>query len=738
LSVAFAGGIVADVDKRQRNSMPAIPSVYEFGAFRLDSAERLLLKAGQPVSLTPKAFDLLVYLVERPGRLVTKQELLSAIWQDTFVEETNLTYTVSALRKGLGDGQDTEPLIQTVPTRGYRFVAPVTREANASVSPSERPAGSIQPLARRLGIAALAVAVIAILAILFHRSPEATEPHSRFTIPLPDSVVGGGSFLQARIALSQISPDGQRVAFIVQSVFRGARVPRIWIRRLDALQADEVSGSEGAASLFWAPDSQQLAFSTRSALKKLRVSDGTVQTLCDPCQHDGYGTGTWSRGGLIVVPSLQGSLLGIREGGGVPQALTSIDQSKGEIAHDAPQFLPDGQRFLYVIRNKDSELSGLYVGQVGSTERKLLFKGEQPAIYAAPGYLLFPLAGNLVARPFDPTRLEFSGDPMPLFPLSEFLQDWRGRIPVSASDTGRLTHVIFQFPSLQFQWVGRAGELQRLVGEPGAYQSFGLSPDSRWLAVTRLGVGNASLWEIDVEHGGLSRLTYGDTSYTDPRWVGNSRRLVTTRWRPEPQGVVQISRASPELVISTSPPLNSTVEDVSRDERYVLYKIGGQELLTKPVGEGSGTAVVVRKAPTGTIDQAQFSPDGRWVAYNANETDRFEVYVTPFPTTGHSQLISSGGGVQPVWRADSRELYYLGLNGMLHAVALRPDGERLRVVDRELFQTEMGAPSPSIEQYAASADGQRFLLLKPVDNKVRNSIGVDFNWPALLTAGRPR
>jgi tricorn protease-like protein len=283
--------------------------------------------------------------------------------------------------------------------------------------------------------------------------------------------------------------------------------------------------------------------------------------------------------------------------------------------------------------------------------------------------------------------------------------------------------------------VGRAGELQRLVGEPGAYQSFGFSPDSRRLAVTRLGGG---LCVIDVEDGGLERLTYGDTSYTDPRWVGNSQRLVTTRWRPEPQGVVQISRDSPELVISTSPTLNSTVDDVSRDERHVLYKLNSRELLTKPLGEGSGTAVVVRKAPTGTIDQAQFSPDGRWVAYNANETDRFEVYVTPFPTKGHSQLISSGGGVQPVWRADSRELYYLGLNGVLHAVALRLDGERLRVLDRELFQTGMGVPSPNIEQYAASADGQRFLFLKPLDDKVRNSIGVVFNWPALLTAGRPR
>ena len=173
--------------------------------------------------------------------------------------------------------------------------------------------------------------------------------------------------------------------------------------------------------------------------------------------------------------------------------------------------------------------------------------------HAAPGYLLFPLTGNLVARPFDLTRLEFRGDPLPVFPLSESLQDWRGPIPVSASDTGRMTHVIFQFPPLQFQWVGRAGELQRLVGEPGAYQSFGLSPDSSRLAVARLGSGGGGL-AIDVENGGLSRLTYGDTLYTDSPWVGDSQRLVTTRWRPQPQGVVQISRDSPELIISTSPP----------------------------------------------------------------------------------------------------------------------------------------------------------------------------------------
>ena len=659
---------------------------------------------------------------------------MSALWPDSFVEEANLTFTVSALRKALGDGQDGEQFIQTVPTRGYRFVAPVTREGNLSISSTSGKApGSIPALLRRIGIVAVALGVVAILSVFVRQSRKTTDSSpTRFTIPLPDSAVVAASSPEAQIPVAQISPDGRRVAFIVQSYATTLAVPRIWLRSIDALQAEEMAGSEGASALFWAPNSQQLAFVTRSALKKLRVSDGTVQTLCDTCQPTGGGT--WSRNGMIVFPSEEGSLLGIRDGGGALEAVTTIDRSKREIAHVRPQFLPDGQRFLYVIQNVDPGLTGLYVGQVGSTERRLLFKGEQPAIYAARGYLLFPLAGNLVARPFDLTRLEFSGDPIPLFPLSSFAQDWRGRIIVSASDTGSLTHAIVEFRRQQFQWVGRTGEPQRLVGEPGPYQSFDLSSDGRWLAFSKWAAG---LWVHDLEHDRMQRLTYGDTSYTDPRWMGDSQRLVATRWRPEPQAIVQISRDGSVLVIHSTPAAPSALDDVSRDGRYLLYRHRGLQLLAKPLGQGSGGGSVVRKAPSGTMDQARFSPDGRWIAYNANETDRFEVYVTPFPASGETQPISSGGGVQPVWRDDGRELYYLGLNGFLHAVEMRPDGKRLHSSDRQLFQTGI-TPSSSIEQYSASADGQRFLILKPVDNKVRNSIGVVLNWPALLTASPSR
>ena len=229
-----------------------------------------------------------------------------------------------------------------------------------------------------------------------------------------------------------------------------------------------------------------------------------------------------------------------------------------------------------------------------------------------------------------------------------------------------------------------------------------------------------------------TKWTFGDTVYTDPRWTKDSQRLLATRWQPEPKAVVQISPDGRDSVVSTAD-ARSVLDDVSEDGRYLLYRNRGS-LLAQPLSEGS-KADTVRKAPSGLMDQSQFSPDTRWIAYHADETDRFEVYVTPFPGSGASQPISSGGGVQPVWRSDSRELYYLGLNGVLNAVELRPDGERLRLSPvQQLFQTGIVAPSKAIEQYAASPDGQSFLILKSVDNKVRSSIGVVLNWPALLTS----
>ena len=178
------------------------------------------------------------------------------------------------------------------------------------------------------------------------------------------------------------------------------------------------------------------------------------------------------------------------------------------------------------------------------------------------------------------------------------------------------------------------------------------------------------------------------------------------------------------------------IEDMSLDGQYLLYRQRAEQLWAMPLGERS-KSVLVRKAPAGGMNQAQFSPDSRSIAYHSTETGQPEVYVTPFPPTGESWPVSSGGGVQPVWRQDGRELYYLGLDGTLNAVEVRP-GERPQFSSRRaLFHTGI-RPAENTEQYAASGDGKRFLLLKVIDDKNRSSIGVVLNWPALLAATRSR
>ena len=471
----------------------------------------------------------------------------------------------------------------------------------------------------------------------------------------------------------------------------------------------------------------------------------TVETLCNACKP--VRGGTWSRSGSIVFPSQDGGLLSIPDGGGEPQPVTSLDRAQDEIAHIAPQFLPDGRRFLYVIRSTQANRTGLYVGQVGRNEPRLLLRGEHPAIYAAPGYLLFTRAGNIVAQPFDLRRLELSGEPTSLVGRSEYsptpLQGGditslisSGVWPsFSVSETGILTYAIAEHPDSQFQWRERAGEQPlQLLYQPGPYMTFDLSPDGTRLVFARRGE-HSRLWVIDDLASGLATpLTFGASSYSSPRWASDAQGVVAHRTQPPPLAVVRIQPDGGESVVSGAE--NCMMDDVSKDGRFVLCRPPVERVLMAiPLSDGQ-KPITVRKAP-GSMDQARFSPDGRWIAYNADDSGRHEVYVTAFPPTGAApRPVSPGGGVQPVWRQDGRELYYLGLDGVLKAVVVSP-GERPQFSSpTRLLDTGLAAPSPWVEQYAVSGDGQRFLILKPVEDRVRNSMGVILNWPALLQSGR--
>jgi serine/threonine protein kinase/Tol biopolymer transport system component len=599
--------------------------------------------------------------------------------------------------------------------------------------------GPVRHRAAAISTALALTAVLAAIAVNSVRKTADAPLPAKFTIRLPDS-----TWASAPVPVAQISPDGRHLAFIVQT----AELGRISLRPLDAQRAESVPGTEGAVALFWSPDSRHLAFTTVSdALKKLTIADLTVETLCDGCQIGRNGGGTWGGSGLIVFPSQDGRLVAIPAAGGEARTLTTPNRSVGEIAHVAPHFLPDGRRFLYVSRNAEAQRSGLYVREAGSAEPRLLLQGDHPAIYASAGYLLFSRSGNIVARAFDVSRLEFTSDVIPLVASSEYwptpghsadviFRTWFGTWPsYSASDTGILAYTIAEQPQSQFQWVGQSGEAQ-LLGEPGSYTTFDLTPDDRRLVFSRGETAQASLWVLDLARGVASRVTFGASSYYDPRWGPRGQWIAANRLVGPMPAIVRILPDGGESVLSPHEGEVCILDDVSNDGQWVLCRRNGaQELVAKRL-LGGPQPTVVRKSPAGTMDQSQFSPDGRWIGYSADESGRYEVYVTAFPSTGERWQISRDGGVQPVWRRDGEGLYYLGLDGLLKAVAFRTDDRPQFSIPKPLFDTGLKTPLPWVEQYAVSADGRRFLLLKPAETKVRNSVGVILNWPTLFQAGR--
>jgi len=711
---------------------------YEFGPFRLDPHERVLLRNGNPVSMPPKAFDFLVVMVDRAGRLVSKEDLLKEVWQGTFVEEGNLTYTVSLVRKALGDDAEPHAFIETVSKRGYRFKAPVTRgshEQRAFEFHVRRPAiwlvGSV---------ALLLLLAFASWLVVHRRRSETSSEVLRLALPLPPGIT---------VENAQISPDGQWMAFVGREgtgdVGVGSQLSKkLWIQRLDFADASALPGTEGAVNPFWAPDSQNIAFFAPSGLKRISISGGPAQTLAPGAFPNG---GSWSRGGVILYgKGFFEPLYQIAASGGTPVAVTKIDQL-GKDHHIWPQFLPDGRHFLYVIRSYDKTRSGLYLGSLDSTDvKRRLLDFDTPAIYREQGYLLYSRDGAIVAQRFDVTRLELSGEPTPVayardyatrFGPPQFLPASRSRPAFglrfiigifgaaifSASETGRLAYSLFEPYEYQFEWFDRSGKPLGIVGDPGIFYTFDLSEDGKRVIVARGKTNSVNLWLLDLERGPLSQVTFGDAIDLDPRW-GPGGRIA---WDTTKDGVRQVMQGGLDGQKPVSRKEHGFLDDWSPDGRFLLYRAdaGPPSLFAVPLfGESSPIPL----AQAG--DESSFSKDGRLVACWSNETGRGEVYVQVFPPTGEKQQVSAHGGVQPVWGTDG-ELYYLGLDGMLNAVAVAVDGPRAKLgPTTPLFKPPIGPVRPDIEQYA-TIDGKRFLFLTPVPRQQR-PVDVIINWPAAM------
>jgi Tol biopolymer transport system component len=522
-----------------------------------------------------------------------------------------------------------------------------------------------------------------------------------------------------------LSPDGQAI------VFEGTAQGRtqLWVRPLNELTFSGLASTAGASLPFWSPDGRSIGFFADGRLKRLDLDTGSIQTLATAFNPSG---GTWNTEGVILFSSSPtGPIERIAESGGEPVAVTQLaPQHSG---HGYPQFLPDGRHFLYHALG-GAKTRGVHVGVLGDLASRRLFDADSVAAYASSGHLLFKRQTTLVAQPFDPQRIELTGNP---FALVEQLAAGTFLFGMATSPAGPIAYRSDSGGfERQLAWFDRAGRELSRVGEPlESLINLAMSPDGRRVAVQRIVSGNNDIWLLQTQSGASVRFTSDPLNQVRPVWSPDGSRIVFGSSRQESIDLVWKSATGGDTAepLVTSPHIKSAT-DWSRDGQFLLYRVAspktGFDVWALPMtGERKPFALLETEFDE---REAQFSPDGKWIAYQSNESGRFEIYVQAFPGLGRKWPISTQGGAQVRWRADGRELFYLALDGRLMAVSvdLAADGRDVEAgAPVPLFITRVGNPVPAIDgqQYIVTPDGQRFLMNTLTDEAASGSIVVILN-----------
>lgn len=538
---------------------------------------------------------------------------------------------------------------------------------------------------------------------------------------------------------AMISPDGGHLVF--SAVGEGGN--HLYVRSLDRIAVTPLAGTENATFPFWSPDGRSIGFFAGGRLKRTEIAAGTPVDICDAPQARG---GSWSKDGVILfAPSFNSGLQRVAAGGGTPVDVLKVNSAK-YTTYRWPWFLPDGQHFLYLAANHYSANSAdnqIFVASLDGKENRSLLPSLSNAIYAS-GHLLYVNGSALMAQQFDSTSARLKGDAIVLNDHVEVDASlWREN--VTASDDGTLLYQASGAASrLQLTWFDRSGkQLDKIQEDGGHFYQVQLSPDERKLALV-VGDVKGTIETLDLASQRKSRLTFGDSDVRDPVWSHDGSQIAYDIATPG-QGVRIFKQAAsgagqPEQLLAPiegeSEPV--TLDDWSRDGRYMVIHRGivggvgrsGQNLWILPLFGDRKPYVY----PTGPGDQehAQFSPDGRWIAYSSTESGRYEVYVAPFPATGAKWQVSTSGGATPRWRSDGKELFFQGeaVDGIMSA-AVDGSGPCFDVGEvRSLFRASMAIGYQGM-LYAPTRDGQRFIVITTGERTATPLIVVE-NWTAAL------
>jgi serine/threonine protein kinase len=528
-----------------------------------------------------------------------------------------------------------------------------------------------------------------------------------------------------------VSPNGHTVAIVGRR--ESEQNDLIWIYEPGGLDASSLTKTEGASFPFWSADGQSLGFFADGKLKKLSLSGGPVQTLCDAPSGRG---GTWSKDGVILfTPSghLGVGLYRISASGGTPVQITVPDKSLVEDSHRWPFFLPDGIHYLYsaIHLSGRRELSSVYMGSLGSNEKQLVTKSGANAAYVAP-YLLFYHDQTLFGQPLEAGKFEPAGDAVPILTDIQYWPRISEAVFATASTGLLVAQKAGDSGISQLLWFDRKGQQIGIVLKPGIYGNISLSPNGKTVAsdTTDPASQNTDVWTYDLDNQSAKRLTFDPAIDSTPIWSPDGSRMVFGSNRGvnfdlylKDTNGAQEEKQIPQEGSDRFP------TDWSRDGKYILYERGA-DLWFVTVPEFHPARFL--KASS-TLKGARFSPDGKWVAYSSNESGRWEIYVTSFPEAHGKWQVSNAGGTGPKWRSDGTELFYLSADNKMMAVPVKTGSNFDPGTPMVLFQAnprEMLATSEQFS-YEVSEDGQKFLI----NTRVRTAttpLSVVLNWSAKL------
>jgi Tol biopolymer transport system component/predicted Ser/Thr protein kinase len=530
-----------------------------------------------------------------------------------------------------------------------------------------------------------------------------------------------------------LSPDGKAAAYVATGSGKSA----IWVQALDGTTPRLLAGTEDAGLPFWSPDNKTIAFFARGKLQRMDLVGGESQTICDVGSARG---GAWGNNGVILYGGWNSGIFQVAASGGTSSPLTHLDASRGELFHYWPQILPGG-RFLYLVRSNKPENSGVFAASLARpTERVQLLATNTNALYAPgigasrnKGYLLWLRDGTLVAQDFDSATLKLAGEPHTIASPAARM-NVSGQMQAAVSAAGILLYSASN-PLRELTWIDRAGKPMGTVGELLEMGFLRLAPDGRRLAVSRPSPGGADLWILDVGRGVDSRFTSRSVVSIEPVWSPDGRTIAFASGPPFNIFSKDSSGASAEQRLTSSPNPQFPM-DWSSDGRFILFAeaaLGTQtDLWMLPTAPSDSKPRPYLQTPFNE-DMGRFSPDTRWVAYQSDESGRYEIYIDAFPEPRGKVRISTGGGAFPQWGAGGRELYYVSPDSKLMFVSLKLDPGAVKPsAPHVLFPVPV--MDTGLSPYNSASDGHRFLVLETPE-KAAQPLRVIANWPALVRKG---